>query len=134
MDLGLLDFSKVGAPGSWGHGGQTAGFQSLWYTNPETGVTVVGLTNSAAYSAYAFLNVADWLAPEAPGAATGAGAADQASLTTNPWQWVGFTSPVEQFKLDQPGNYLVTFQEDGTVAIKADCNNAAAATPRTTAA
>ena len=46
------------------------------------------------------------------------------TLTTNPWQWVGFTSPVEQFKLDQPGNYLVTFQEDGTVAIKADCNNA----------
>jgi len=46
------------------------------------------------------------------------------TLTTNPWQWVGFTSPVEQFKLDQPENYLVTFQEDGTVAIKADCNNA----------
>ena len=45
------------------------------------------------------------------------------TLTTNSWQWVGFTSPVEQFKLDQPGNYLVTFQEDGTVAIKADCNN-----------
>jgi D-alanyl-D-alanine carboxypeptidase len=46
------------------------------------------------------------------------------SLTTNPWQWVGFTSPVEQFKLDQPENYLVAFQEDGTVAVKADCNDA----------
>ena len=43
------------------------------------------------------------------------------TLTTNSWQWVGYA--VEQFKLDQPGNYLVTFQEDGTVAIKADCNN-----------
>ena len=93
--LGLLDFSKVGAPGSWGHEGQTAGFQSLWYTNPETGVTVVGLTNSAAYSAYSFLNVAGWLAPEASGAATGAGAAGQASLTAHPWQWTGFASPME---------------------------------------
>jgi D-alanyl-D-alanine carboxypeptidase len=46
------------------------------------------------------------------------------ALTANPWQWAGFTSPTEQFKLDQPGNYLVTFQSDGTVAIKADCNNA----------
>jgi len=69
--LGLQDFSKVGVPGSWGHGGQTAGFQSLWYTNPETGVTVVGLTNSAAYLAYSFLEVASLLAPKAPGAANG---------------------------------------------------------------
>ena len=67
--LGLLDFSKVGAPGSWGHEGQTAGFQSLWYTNPETGVTVVGLTNSATYSAFSFLNVAGIVA-EAKGAAS----------------------------------------------------------------
>ena len=96
--LGLLDFSKVGTPGSWGHEGQTAGFQSLWYTNPDTGVTVVGLTNSTAYSAYSFLNVAGWLAPEASEAATGPGAAGQASLTAHPWQWTGFTSPMEQFR------------------------------------
>jgi D-alanyl-D-alanine carboxypeptidase len=64
-------------------------------------------------------------------APTGAPAPAQASaapaLTANPWQWVGFTSPAEQFKLDQPQNYLVTFQNDGTVAIKADCNNASGA-------
>ena len=59
--LGLMDFSKVGAPGYWGHGGQTAGFQSLWYTNPDTGITVVGLSNSAKFSAYSFLNVASLL-------------------------------------------------------------------------
>ena len=123
--LGLLDFSKVGAPGSWGHEGQTAGFQSLWYTNPDTGVTVVGLTNSAAYSAYSFLNVAGWLAPEASEAAAGAGAAGQASLTAHPWQWTGFTSPMEQFKVETPASYRLTFNEDGTVSIVADCNNAA---------
>ena len=51
--LGLMDFGN----GYWGHEGQTAGFQSLWYTNPDEGITVVGLTNSAAYTAFSFLNV-----------------------------------------------------------------------------
>ncbi len=61
-------------------------------------------------------------AAEAPAQASASPA-----LTANPWQWVGFTSPAEQFKLDQPQTYLVTFQNDGTVAIKADCNNAGGA-------
>ena len=122
--LGLLDFSKVGAPGSWGHEGQTAGFQSLWYTNPETGVTVVGLTNSAAYSAYAFLNVAGLLAPEASGSDRGrrgrSGVTDGAPLAVD-----------RLHRRDggvQSGNTRelpLTFNEDGTVNIVADCNNAA---------
>ena len=53
--LGLMDFSGA-APGYWGHEGQTAGFQSLWYTNPDTGITVVGLSNSATFVAWSFLN------------------------------------------------------------------------------
>ena len=61
--LGLLDFSLLGAPGSWGHEGQTAGFQTLWFTNPQTDVTVVGLSNSAAYQAYNFLQVAPIVSP-----------------------------------------------------------------------
>ena len=56
--LGLIDFSKAGAAeGYWGHEGQTTGFQTLWYTNPDTGITVIGLTNSATFSAWAFLEV-----------------------------------------------------------------------------
>ena len=51
--LGLIDFGD----GYWGHEGQTAGFQSLWFTNPEKQITVVGLTNSATYKAFSFLNV-----------------------------------------------------------------------------
>ena len=66
----------VGAPGSWGHEGQTAGFQSLWYTDPETGVTVVGLTNSAAYSAFSFLNIIGILA-DAESAASSTGTATE---------------------------------------------------------
>lgn len=62
--LGLMDFSLVGAPGSWGHEGQTAGFQSLWFTNPDSEITVVGLSNSASFGAFSFLNVASILSAE----------------------------------------------------------------------
>ena len=62
--LGLIDFTVVDQSGFWGHEGQTAGFQTLWYTNPETKITVVGLSNSASYSAFAFLKVADLLEAE----------------------------------------------------------------------
>jgi D-alanyl-D-alanine carboxypeptidase len=63
--LALIDFSQAGAPGYWGHEGQTAGFQSLWYTNPDTETTVVGLSNSASYQGFLFLKIASMLAPEA---------------------------------------------------------------------
>jgi len=56
--LGLIDFSLIGATGYWGHEGQTAGFQSLWLTNPELGITIVGLSNSANFSGFSFLEVA----------------------------------------------------------------------------
>lgn len=49
----------------------------------------------------------------------------QDSLTANPWQWISFTSPVEQFDVETPASYLLTFNADGTVSIVADCNNAA---------
>ena len=53
--LGLLDF--VGDGSVWGHAGATVGFQSLWFTDPEKGIVVVGLTNSGTYLAYSLLNV-----------------------------------------------------------------------------
>ena len=46
-------------------------------------------------------------------------------LESNTWQWVSFTSPVEQYDIELPGSYLLTFNQDGTLNIKADCNNAA---------
>jgi heat shock protein HslJ len=45
-------------------------------------------------------------------------------LWSNPWQWIAFTSPVEQIQIDNPENYTLTFQQDGTLNVKADCNNA----------
>ena len=40
------------------------------------------------------------------------------------WEWVSFTSPVERFDIENPENYTATFNEDGTLNIVADCNNA----------
>ncbi len=68
-------------------------------------------------------------APTAPAAASAPAASSAvepaaATLTANPWQWTSFTGAAEQFKVEQPANYLLTFQADGTAAIVADCNNA----------
>ena len=46
-------------------------------------------------------------------------------LRANPWQWVSFTSPMEQFDVETPLSYLVRFNTDATMNIVADCNNAA---------
>jgi D-alanyl-D-alanine carboxypeptidase len=46
-------------------------------------------------------------------------------LTANPWQWIAFTGAQGPFTVETPESYQVTFNEDGTVAIVADCNNAA---------
>jgi heat shock protein HslJ len=53
----------------------------------------------------------------------GEGAIDGA-LTANPWHWVAFTDPAQQFDVDDPVSYTLTFQEDGTVNIQAYCNSA----------
>ena len=48
---------------------------------------------------------------------------DQANtLTGRTWQWVSFTNPAEKVDIDAPENYTVTFNADGTLNIKADCN------------
>lgn len=46
------------------------------------------------------------------------------ALWANAWQWVAFTNPVDQYQIADPENYTLTFNSDGTVNIKADCNNA----------
>ena len=51
--------------------------------------------------------------------------AAEASLTAQPWQWHGYSGPEEQFTVEMPESYQVTFNADGTINIVADCNNAA---------
>ncbi len=45
-------------------------------------------------------------------------------LTANPWQWVSFTNPVEQFEVEMPESYQITFYDDGSLYLVADCNDA----------
>jgi len=47
-----------------------------------------------------------------------------AELTAVPVQWRSFTDPTQQFDIANPQNYTIAFNPDGTVNIKADCNNA----------
>jgi heat shock protein HslJ len=48
----------------------------------------------------------------------------RSAIQANPWQWASFTSPVEQYDVHSPENYLLTFHKNGIVDIKADCNAA----------
>ena len=50
--------------------------------------------------------------------------ADSSDLMANLWQWESFTNPAEQFDVEAPESYLLQFNEDDTVNIVADCNNA----------
>jgi Asp-tRNA(Asn)/Glu-tRNA(Gln) amidotransferase A subunit family amidase len=51
---------------------------------------------------------------DVPGAAPQAQVPDPTALSSNPWQWAAFTSPVEQFDVEMPAAYLLNFAEDGT--------------------
>ena len=62
--------------------------------------------------------------PPAPTISATAAPAAAGALTAQPWQWVSFTNPVEKFDVEKPESYLLTFNKDGTVSIKADCNKA----------
>ena len=113
--LGLIDFGN----GYWGHEGQTAGFQSLWYTNPEENITVVGLTNSAAYSAYGFLNVLNTLngngtQPFEPVTLLPIGDALPALAPSN-WEWVRATSGADVVEI--PSGFVLSLIKDGSVTL-----------------
>jgi heat shock protein HslJ len=50
------------------------------------------------------------------------------TLTGTVWQWTAMqeTVPASQSVVPDPQNYTITFNTDGTAAIKADCNNVTA--------
>ncbi|MCA9870534.1 MAG: META domain-containing protein, partial [Anaerolineae bacterium] len=53
--------------------------------------------------------------------------ATQEELTATPWQWTALTetAPANQSVVPDPQNYTLTFADDNTVAIQADCNQVA---------
>jgi D-alanyl-D-alanine carboxypeptidase len=121
--LGLIDFAGDGTV--WGHGGQTLGFQSLWFTDPKKGIVVTGLTNSATYSANAFLNVLNIL--------EGKGAQPVSPITLLPvgdliptnWTWVHFTNPEGATDIDETTGLTLAIAKDQKVTVKSnDCGEA----------
>ena len=119
--LGLIDFSGDGTV--WGHGGQTLGFQSLWFTDPEKGIVVVGLTNSATFSANGLLNVRNILAGNGP-LPVGAGTLLPAAGPTA-WQWTQYVTPEEATEIDDSGNFRIILVADGSALfIHPDCGTA----------
>jgi len=49
---------------------------------------------------------------------------EEPTLTGVTWQWVSLADPMGNIDVPMPEQYTVTFLEDNTVNIKADCNNA----------
>ncbi len=112
--LGLIDFGN----GYWGHEGQTAGFQTLWYTNPDEQITVVGLTNSAAYHGFAFLNVLNILEGEGAKPFTAGTLLPVGNLLSSKWAWVQLVEPSGTSDI-APGTVL-TLAKDGTAIAKGE--------------
>lgn len=63
---------------------------------------------------------------QAPGPAQGAASAADTTLPAEgvgvTWQWVGFTTPVEQLNVDTPERYTMRLEAGGRVTLQADCN------------
>ncbi len=47
-------------------------------------------------------------------------------LTNTTWQWISTTTPVEEISVDNPSQYTILFNEDGSANIQADCNSVGA--------
>jgi CubicO group peptidase (beta-lactamase class C family)/pimeloyl-ACP methyl ester carboxylesterase len=120
--MGLIDFAGDGTV--WGHAGATPGFQSEWYTDPEDGIIVVGLTNSGDYSAWGFLNVLNIL--EGNGAQPfGPMAMLPGQLFGTIWAWEKLVTPAEADEIDEAAGLVILVRRDGIVAVSStDCGEA----------
>ena len=47
-----------------------------------------------------------------------------AGVMANPWKWTAYAARPRTVTVEAPASYMVTFKDDGTVEIKADCNDA----------
>lgn len=118
--LGLMDLGE----GYIGHEGQTAGFQSLWYANPDEGITVVGLTNSAAYPAYLFLNVRNILDGTGPMPFTAVTlipiAEEEPGFTMSKWVWTQRVELSGSSTTEIDPVTEISFSKDGNVHVKGE--------------
>ena len=52
----------------------------------------------------------------------GTGSTEPASIYNQTWQWESTVTPVEKITVHEPERYTVTFSEDGSAAMRFDCN------------
>jgi D-alanyl-D-alanine carboxypeptidase len=111
--LGLFDAGD----GYWGHAGETLGFQTIWFTNPDTGSTVVGLSNSGSFKAYNFLNAVNILKQAGAQPVSAVGLLNIGPLPVD-WEWVQTVSPTGV--TDVPAGTRLTLTKGGAAVVKND--------------
>jgi hypothetical protein len=109
--LGLFNVGN----GYWGHAGQTLGFQSIWLTNPEEKITVVGLTNSANFSAQEFINALNILKQGHALPLPAVGLLPELAIPID-WEWVQTESPTGITEV--PPGTVLSMIHDGTATVK----------------
>jgi D-alanyl-D-alanine carboxypeptidase len=109
--LGLFNVGN----GYWGHAGQTLGFQSIWFTNPEEKITVVGLTNSANFTAQEFINALNILKQGHALPLPGLGLLPELAFPID-WEWVQTVSPTGITEV--PTGTVLSMVHDGTATVK----------------
>lgn len=118
--LGLIDFAGDGSV--WGHGGQTLGFQSIWFVDPAQEIVVVGLTNSATYSANNLLQARYIVNGDTAQPLSYLTILPVGSFVTTKWGWTQFVTPAEMMDVDETAGLRIQLGQDKSVIVTSnDC-------------
>jgi len=109
LDQETAYFTALENAAQWGY---LIGRLAIYYATDEPGYNALVFEPAAAPPAM----------EEGAESMAGTEAAAAEMLTASTWGWVRLTDPVQQFDVDDPEDYTLTFQPDGTLQIQADCN------------
>jgi D-alanyl-D-alanine carboxypeptidase len=122
--LGLLDFAGDGTV--WGHAGETLGWQSIWFTDPENEILVVGWADAGSYKIYSLLNVLNILNGSGAQPITGFTLLPVGEIAPSRWSWTQFINPAESMDIEQSAGTRININKDQTVlVVHPDCGLAA---------
>ena len=113
------------APGVWGHGGQTLGFQSEVVEFSEQGISLVGWATSSQNIMGLGAQVVSQALVDGgvlPDPSIAAAAALRESLVDTEWRLISVADPETGEQSMQPDRYSISFIEPGDFAAQADCN------------
>ncbi len=113
------------APGVWGHGGQTLGFQSEVVEFSEQGISLVGWATSSQNIMGLGAQVVSQALVDGgvlPDPSIAAAAALRESLVDTEWRLISVADPETGEQSMEPDRYSISFIEPGDFAAQADCN------------